>query len=210
MKEGFLADEPRYFTFTRMKNKIALVIIVLFSFLFISCHDDDYAPKPRGFFRIALPEKNYVKFNPADCPFEFEIPVYAKVSIDSSKAALPCWLNLELPYFKATVYLTYKEMKGDLQKLYEDHRSMTMRHIAKASAIDETAYHNEDRKVYGSVYTVKGAAASNMQFYLTDSLRHFIRGSLYFYSAPQPDSIAPSLNFVSADLKHLIETFQWK
>jgi gliding motility-associated lipoprotein GldD len=192
-----------------MKLKHTSLLILLLSVL-LSCGDDDYTPKPRGFFRIALPEKKYVSYDAPGCPFGFEIPVYARVAPDSSKMALPCWLNVEFPQFNATVYFTYKPMKNNLTQLYEEHRSMTMKHIPKANAIDETNYNNAKLKVYGSVYNVKGAAASNMQFYLTDSVQHFIRGSLYFYNVPQPDSIAPVLNFISFDVKHLVETFHWK
>jgi len=192
-----------------MKNSIAALVFVFLSCLFISC-DEEYSPKPRGFFRIALPEKKYVLYVSDECPFQFEIPVYAKVTKDSSATALPCWLNVEFPTLNGMIYLTYKKVNNDLAKLYEEHRSMTMKHIAKASAIDETPYHNAGKKMHGSLYMVKGNAASNIQFYLTDSVNNFIRGSLYFNSVPQPDSIAPVLNFVSADVKHLIETFQWK
>jgi len=190
-------------------NKTSAIAFLFLLAFFTSC-DEETTPKPRGFFRITMPERKYTSYNPSDCPFQFEIPLYAKVSNDSSKGALPCWLNVEMPYFNATIYLTYKEMHGDLEKLFEEHRSMTMRHIPKANAIDETPYHNAERKVYGSLYSVKGAAASNIQFYLTDSTKSFIRGSLYFYNVPQPDSLAPVLDFLSADVKHLIETFQWK
>jgi gliding motility-associated lipoprotein GldD len=190
-------------------TRTLFAILLLVAGFFFSC-DEEYIPKPRGFFRVTFPEKKYVSYNPHDCPFEFEIPAYTKVTPDSSKNALPCWLNLEFPYFNATVYLTYKEVNNDLQKLYEEHRSMTMKHIAKASAIDESPYHNPEQKVHGSVYKVKGAAASNMQFYLTDSVKHFLRGSLYFYSVPNPDSVAPVLNFISVDVIHIVETFQWK
>jgi gliding motility-associated lipoprotein GldD len=193
------------------KSIIISFTLYIFGLLLLSaCGDEEFTPKPRGYFRIALPEKKYVKYDALGCPFSFEIPVYAKVTPDSSKLALPCWLNVEFPYFNATVYLTYKPVNKDLTRLYEEHRGLTMKHIPKANAIDETNYDNAERKVYGSVYTIKGAAASNMQFYLTDSVKHFIRGSLYFYVAPQPDSLVPALNFISYDVKHLVETFQWK
>jgi gliding motility-associated lipoprotein GldD len=191
-----------------MKIQILLSVFLLSS-LFFSC-DEDYIPKPRGFFRITLPEKKYIPYVSEGCPFQFEIPVYAKVVKDSSRDALPCWLNVEFPSFNGTIYLTYKKVNGDLQRLYEEHRSMTMKHIPKASAIDETPFDNPEKKVYGSMYAVKGSAATNLQFYLTDSTNNFIRGSLYFYSVPQPDSIAPVLDFISKDVKHLVETFQWK
>ena len=138
------------------------------------------------------------------------MPVYTTEVRDSSPLAEPCFMDIQFPQFNATIYITYKPVKNDLQKLYEDHRSMTMKHIPKANAIDEEAYNDAAHGVYGSRYNIKGNAASNTQFYLTDSTSNFIRGSLYFYSVPQPDSIAPVLAFINEDVKHLIETFRWK
>jgi putative hemolysin len=186
-----------------------LAVAALSAFILVSC-EQEYTPKPKGFFRIALPEKKYKVFNPAGCPFTFEIPSYAEEVRDSSPLAEPCFMDIRFPVFNATIYLTYKPVKNDLQKLYEEHRSMTMKHIPKANGIEESAFSNPQFKVYGSRYTVKGNAASNTQFYLTDSTSNFIRGSLYFYSLPQPDSIAPVLTFINEDIKHLIETFRWK
>jgi len=182
-----------------------LLIILLLS----SC-EEDYAPKPRGFFIITLPEKSYVHYSPSQCPFEFDIPVYAKVSQDSSKITEPCFLNIDFVGFNGTLYISYKPVHNDLLRLLEDHRHMTMKHISKASAIDEQAYSDPARHVYGSFNLVKGSTASNVQFYLTDSTLNFIRGSLYFNNIPQPDSIAPVLDFITKDVKHLTETFQWK
>jgi len=187
----------------------AFIFFILSSLMLTSC-SEDYSPKPKGFFRIALPQKEYKLFAPDGCPFEFDIPSYAVEVKDSSPFAEPCFMDIQFPRFNATVYLTYKPVKNDLKKLYEDHRSMTMKHIPKANAIDEEAYNNPQNRVYGSRYNIKGNAASNTQFYLTDSVHHFIRGSLYFYSLPQPDSIAPVLAFINADINHLIETFRWK
>jgi hypothetical protein len=38
---------------------------------------------------------------------------------------------------------------------------------------------------------MQGNAASSTQFYVTDSTTHFLRGVLYFYSAPNADSLKP-------------------
>jgi putative hemolysin len=191
-------------------GSIMTFIFLILSAIFLTSCEQEYVPKPKGFFRITFPEKSYQLHSPAGCPFEFEIPSYATEVRDSSKLAEPCFMDLQFPAFNATIYLTYKPVQNDLQKLYEDHRSMTMKHIPKANAIDEEAYQDAAHHVYGSRYSIKGSAASNTQFYLTDSTRHFIRGSLYFYSLPQPDSIAPVLAFINEDIKHLIETFRWK
>jgi putative hemolysin len=181
----------------------------MLSMLFTGC-DDTYTPKPRGYFRINLPVKHYSLYDPKGCPFSFEIPSYATVTADSSPNAEPCWMNLDFPEFKGTVYLSYKEVDNNVAKFIEDSRTLSMKHIPRASGIQEIPVAFPDRKVYGTYYSIKGSAASPVQFFLTDSTKHFLRGSLYFYAPPQPDSIAPVLDFVTVDIDHLVETLRWK
>jgi len=64
--------------------------------------------------------------------------------------------------------------------------------------------------VYGILYDLKGNTASSVQFYVTDSVKHFLRGSLYFEAVPDADSLAPVINFFRGDIVHLIETLKWK
>ena len=96
-----------------------------------------------------------------------------------------------------------------MKKFIEDSRTLSMKHISKASGMHEEEINNAYKKVYGIFYDVKGNAASSVQFYVTDSTANFIRGALYFYAVPNPDSIAPVLKFVEADVKHLIDSFSW-
>jgi gliding motility-associated lipoprotein GldD len=63
---------------------------------------------------------------------------------------------------------------------------------------------------HGIYYELEGSTATNVQFYITDSTSHFLRGSLYFNSKTNQDSIAPVLKFLKADILHLIETVEWK
>jgi len=119
-------------------------------------------------------------------------------------------MNLDFPEFKGTLYLSYKQVNNNLTQFTEDSRNLSMKHITRASGIEELPVFIPTKKIYGTYYSVKGSAASPLQFYLTDSSKHFIRGALYFYASPQPDSIAPVLDFISRDIDHLIETFNWK
>jgi gliding motility-associated lipoprotein GldD len=196
-----------------MRNPLTLISLTTSAlaiiFTMVSC-DEPIAPKPRGYFRIHLPEHHYTNYSPPGCPFEFEVPDYALVSEDSSFNAEPCWLNVDFPAFKGTVYLSYKQIHNDLPRLLEDCRSMAMKHTAKASAIDELEYTDSESKIYGLTYLLKGNSASPVQFWITDSTSHFLRGSLYFYAVPNPDSIAPVLTFVKEDIRHLMETVRWK
>ena len=85
-----------------------------------------------------------------------------------------------------------------------------MKHISKASGLQEILIEDRAKKVYGIYYDVKGNSASSVQFYLTDSTKHFIRGSLYFYSPPNKDSIAPVLDYLKKDIFHIAWTLKWK
>ena len=59
-------------------------------------------------------------------------------------------------------------------------------------------------------YEVGGNAATNIQFYVTDSTKNFVTGSLYFYAKPNFDSILPAASYIKADVRKIIETMKWK
>jgi gliding motility-associated lipoprotein GldD len=178
--------------------------------MFLTSCDEEFTPRPRGFFRLNMPEKKYKQAETFSCPFSFEIPDYSSASLDSSTTAEPCWLNIYFEKFNATLYLSYKQVDNNLPKLIEDNRQFTEKHMAVASGIKEQNIYNPDENVYGMMEKVKGNAASPLQFFVTDSTKNFLRGSLYFYAVPQPDSIAPAVEFIGEDIEHLIETFRWK
>ncbi|MCB0804950.1 MAG: gliding motility lipoprotein GldD [Bacteroidales bacterium] len=182
---------------------IALVTFVLF---LTSC-GGDYYPKPRGYFRIDLPEKHYIAFDTA-YPYYFEYPDYAKLETNLSE---PYWVNLVFPMFKGTLHLSYKPVHNNLNKYLEDTRNLAMKHIAKATGIENREYVNRDQNVYGLTYNISGtAAASPFQFYVTDSTHNFVRGALYFKMVPNNDSLAPVIAFLEEDIQHLIDSFRWK
>jgi hypothetical protein len=71
-------------------------------------------------------------------------------------------------------------------------------------------FHNRENRVYGTLFRVVGEAASQVQFFLTDSTDHFLVGSLYFYTRPNYDSLMPAAQYVENDLMRLMESFEWK
>ncbi len=171
--------------------------------------DDAYVPKPKGYYRIAFPEKHYQLYDSA-CPFTFEYPKYSKIEYDKHPMAEPCWINLELPYFKATLHLSYKLVNNNVAKYIEDSRSFANKHQVKSLGIDETLIIRDSSKVYGLVYDIEGNTASSLQFYVTDSTHHFIRGALYFNVKPNIDSAKIVLEFLRKDIMHMIQSLQWK
>ncbi|HLG34004.1 MAG TPA: gliding motility lipoprotein GldD, partial [Bacteroidia bacterium] len=187
-----------------------LIALLFSSVMLLSSCEEEYIPRPRGFFRLTMPEKKYQRAETFSCPFTFEIPDYAATSLDSNLSSEPCWINIFFKKFNATLYLSYKPVENNLEKLIEDNRQFTMKHMYVASGIKEEDIYNPHEHVYGVLQRVKGSAASPLQFFVTDSVKNFLRGSLYFYALPQPDSIAPAVEFLSQDIERMITTFRWR
>jgi gliding motility-associated lipoprotein GldD len=138
------------------------------------------------------------------------MPTYTQVKRNVSPNTEPYWINLIYPNYNGIIHFSYKEVKDNLAEVLEDSRKLAYKHSIKADAIGEKLFISPEKKVYGILYDIKGDAASSIQFFLTDSARHFIRGSLYFNNIPNKDSLAPVVNFVKEDIIHLMETFKWK
>lgn len=194
------------------KFNLFFVVLILSAFIFVSCGDDDdevFTPKPKGYFRVDFPEKKYQLYD-STCPYSFEIPSYSFVNRDRHKGADPCWINVNFPKFNAQLHLSYKEIHNNLDTFLIDSRDLAIKHQVKATGLDETVIVRDSARVYGLVYDISGNTASNVQFYLTDSTKHFMRGALYFNAVPNIDSLKIVVDFLRQDVIHLIKTFKWK
>ena len=196
-------------------RKINLLTLLVFISVSYSCREVA-VPKPKGYFRIDLPQRHYILFNDQpsksnEMPFSFEYPAYGQLSFQVENRTEPGWFNIEFPAYRAKIYLTYKIIKNDFESLMDQTYKMNVKnHITKADAINERAFYNQENKVYGILYDLKGNTASAVQFYLTDSVNHYLRGSLYFSAEPDADSLAPVIEFFREDIIHLIETLKWE
>ena len=143
-------------------------------------------------------------------PYNFQIPAYSNHGRDSLNLNQPYWITIEVPANHAQIHLSYKKINKNLGTYIEESRTLAYKHSQKASSIEEQLFINPAKKVYGTIYNIKGNSASPMQFYLTDSIRHFLRGSLYIKEIPNIDSLQPVIDFLNQDVLRLIETTEWK
>lgn len=181
---------------------IVLILIVA------SCNQN-YTPLPRGYFRIELPKHKY-QLSDTSFPYYFEYPEYASLQSSPHNPDQRFWVNIVYPQFKATVYLSYKDVDENLITYLEDSYTLVSKHIPKADAINDSLIYDKERSVFGLTYKIEGSgAASPYQFFVTDSSSHFLRGALYFDIIPNNDSLEPVINFITADLEHLINTLKW-
>jgi len=175
----------------------------------MSCQQN-YTPKPNAYYRIDFPEKEYRMYD-SICPFTFAYPVYGTIAPELRRIPEPCCFNIVFPRYKGTIYLTYKEIDNDFDVFFEDNWHFLFKIAQRADAIDEYQIDIPETDVYGMIYYLSGNAASQVQFYVTDSIKNFLRGSLYFYtSKPNHDSLAPVVSFFRDDIVFMIESLRWK
>jgi len=188
-------------------------ILLSYVFVLLSC-GEDYVPKPKAELRLEYPRANYVDIN-LELPFTFEKNLLAtKVVSKQLKSVTQSYgVNLEYPTLKGTIFLTYKAIEKDKKILIDflrDAQKFTLEHTKKADEIPAYPFEDNERKVYGMLSEVKGNVASPAQFYVTDSVNHFLTGSLYFYAKPNYDSILPAADYLQKDIKRIMETVTWK
>jgi len=177
--------------------------------------NSNYTPKPKGYFQLQFPEKQYQSFNEAGYPYSFEYPKYASIEKDSlffgEKAENEWWINVVFPSFSGRLHISYKQIgpKNQFDSLLRDSYELTQKHTQKAYAIEDSMITTANG-IEGMFFKVQGDVATETQFFLTDSTRHFLRGALYFEATPNQDSLQPVQQFIVQDVKHLIQTFRWK
>ncbi|PVX45477.1 protein involved in gliding motility GldD [Flavobacterium sp. 103] len=186
-----------------LKKFTAIALLFTFFYTVVGCKND-VLPKPASYLRLDYPEAEYVTLK-GHCPFEFDMNSKAIIKEDKD-----CGYSITYPKMKATIYLTYKPVNNNIKKLLRDAQKLTYEHVIKADDILEQPYLNPDKKVYGMFYQVDGNAATNSQFYATDSIKHFVTGSVYFYAKPNFDSIMPAASYIKNDMQRLMETIKWK
>jgi gliding motility-associated lipoprotein GldD len=192
-----------------------------------------YTPKPKGYYQLDFPKKEYQVFDRPNFPYTFEYPVYATIAQDSTffeeQPENPYWINIDVPQFGGRIYMSYNEIGGksrfkvrNAQGAYVDSiglntfdrlvngaYTLTFKHSYKASSIEDSVFRTANG-IEGIFFRIGGDAATANQFLLTDSVKHFLRGALYFDAAPNADSLAPVNAFLKEDMRHLIQTFRWK
>lgn len=191
-----------------MMNKLGKVFFLGMVMILISSCGEDTLPKPKAMLRLSYPEPMYKKIS-LPCAYSFEKNELATLNRPIRRRK-QCWYNLDYSGLKGTIYLSYFKINNNLDSLLRDAQNLTQEHVVKADEITQEPYINPDKKTYGMFYEIKGNAASQSQFYITDSVDHFLTGSVYFKIRPNYDSILPAANYLRNDIRRIMETMEWK
>ena len=200
---GFLQKNRKHSSQLSIVN-CQLSILLLFACA--SCNNS-YTPRPYGYYRITTPDTAYVDFNPS-FPYTFALSRNAVVQ-PRTDVSEPYWINIYYPALDATIYCSYKPVQNNLRELTNDALEFVYRNASFATAIPEQEYAHPEASVYGVLFDLEGNTASSCQFFVTDSIRHFFRASVYCNCPPNADSLAPVYNYLRADIIKMVETFEW-
>jgi gliding motility-associated lipoprotein GldD len=179
----------------------------------------DYLPRPKGYNRIELPAAKFTQLEKGH-PYSFEISSYAQVIPDTAQIgnkkqvwkAEPHWIYIYYPRWDAFIQITYKSLGGDRKKmnaLINDSYALAYKHQGKASGIQDYVMTTSDGRKAGLI-ELNGEVATSLQFFTTDSSKHFLRGAIYVKTATQNDSLAPIIHFLKQDAIHLVQTLRWQ
>jgi gliding motility-associated lipoprotein GldD len=186
-----------------LKKYRAFILFFIFAISFMGCKNEA-VPKPSSYLRLDYPIAEYSHYE-NDCQYSFDINSNAIITEKGD-----CNFEITYPKMKATIYLSYKPVNNNIKLLLEDAQKLTYQHVIKADDILEQPYINSEKRVFGMFYQVDGNAATNTQFYVTDSTKNFVTGSVYFYAKPNFDSIMPAASYIKNDMQRLLETLKWK
>ncbi|MBL7813288.1 MAG: gliding motility lipoprotein GldD [Bacteroidetes bacterium] len=174
---------------------------------------ETYVPKPRGYPRIDFPAKDYQMLQLEGLPYRFEAPGYAKLEKDTTANLTSgyAWYNLNFKPYNATLHITYYKFSDweFFDSLVYDTRKLVNKHLQRAEDIVEKPLSLWNPELKGVMFDIQGNTATNLNFYVTDSSRHFLRAALYFNRQTQRDSIEPVFQFLKQDVAHILNTFHW-
>lgn len=179
------------------------IIGSLFLFAFLTSCKEETTPKPDAFLALEYPQQEYITYH-SNANYQFAQNKWANIKEGKKNS-----LEIHYPQMKATIFLNYKPVENNLNLLLKDAQKLTYEHFVKADEIIEQPFVNPDAKAYGVFYDVKGNAATNVQFYATDSVKNFLVASLYFYAKPNYDSILPATDYVKKDMRRIMESLEW-
>ncbi len=190
---------------------ITIILLTVWSCNTKQANKTDYLPKPKGYNRIDLPKNTYKKL-PDTYPYSFDYNQEALIEKDTFPDAEPYWIYINYKKYKAKVQLTYKPILGDkkrLNNMISDAQKLAFKHSVKAFGIQEKQYKAINGNV-ANIIDLEGEVPSQVQFYMTDSTKHFLRGALYFETAIANDSLAPIIQYIRKDIIRLVDSMKWK
>ena len=185
-------------------------ILFLFSlFLFhFSCDETNYLPREKGFLRLEFEKPTYDTFSSEASKLNFIFNnAYSSFEIVSDEKIVLKYKDIKIDLVLSDVELenlsSFEESIRNFYVFLEPHRK-------KSNQISIKEFKSVDNKRFAKVFEMRGPVASPLQFYVTDSINHFLFGSMNVMVKSNYDSIYPSIMYVKNDIFSIIESVNWE
>lgn len=185
-------------------------ILFLFSlFLFhFSCDETNYLPREKGFLRLEFEKPTYDTFSSEASKLNFIFNnAYSSFEIVSDEKIVLKYKDIKIDLVLSDVELenlsSFEESIRNFYVFLEPHRK-------KSNQISIKEFTSVDNKRFAKVFEMRGPVASPLQFYVTDSINHFLFGSMNVMVKSNYDSIYPSIMYVKNDIFSIIESVNWE
>lgn len=196
------------------KSSITLIVLLLVcGGLFVSCNEKKPVPKPLCYLRTDFPPHQYSRFQVKNPMFDFQFEISDLFALRQNLGDQRYgFQEFDLGPINGTLLLYQKRFnsKDSLITLINAANDLVDEHKIKADRIDFDQLIDQQKRVFGTFFTLKGNVATNYQFYLTDSTSRFIRGEILLNCRPNYDSLRPTLDYLKVDLDRMMQSFQWK
>ena len=189
--------------------KFSYKILFLFGlFLFhFSCDESNYLPREKGFLRLEFEKPTYNTFSDESSALNFIYnDAYSSFEIVSDEKIALRYKEIKISIVLSDVKLenisSFEESIQNFYMFLEPHRK-------KSNQISIKEFTSADNKRFAKVIEMRGQVASPLQFYVTDSINHFLFGSMNIMEKSDYDSIYPSVMYVKNDIFSIIESVNW-
>ena len=189
--------------------KFSYKILFLFGlFLFqFSCDESNYLPREKGFLRLEFEKPTYNSFSDESSALNFIYnDAYSSFEIVSDEKIVLRYKDIKISIVLSDVKLenisSFEESIQNFYMFLEPHRK-------KSNQISIKEFTSADNKRFAKVIEMRGQVASPLQFYVTDSINHFLFGSMNIMEKSDYDSIYPSVMYVKNDIFSIIESVNW-
>lgn len=188
-----------------------LILICLSASLLLACKNDNPIPKPPTYLRTELPDHSY-RVVSIECPYELKLAELYNYKPCVFEKSNFCMQQIDLGPLNGSLFLYYIHIpsKDSLPAIINYANDKVDEHKIKADKIDFIQFIDKEKRVYGTLFELKGNVATNFQFYLTDSTNNFVRGEVLLNCRPNYDSLRPSLAYLKVDILEMLENFKWK
>ncbi len=171
-------------------------------FVLVSC-DSPIIPKQSAFFAPEFRASSHNTFT-TKCNSSISKNKIARIEYLDN-----CNFNIVYDNLNAKIFFSYININNNFPDIIKVFDERIIENSANVTEFKISEYSDDQMLVYSRMFNYVGNAPSNVQFYLTDSTSNFLAGSLFFNTEPNYDSLLPYINYIKADVRKLIQNFNW-